>query len=282
MTIIRRFTSLSRLQRLAILAGISVIALGAGQLAHRARAQDNDEPPERYSVYVNWQADRGDFDYYLVGVDGNVEQLGWADGGIKRLTCSPDGNTFAFLTNDWQLYVAHDDGIVYQQALEPSVYYGLTVANDGTVIQFDQRYTADGSRPLVRPDFASHNIPFGFDIVNMTSSGASVWSNSDQRGVALVAPTGEILMISPFGYGVRISQSERFFTYTEIYPPGMKQGPGSFLVDVSNGQRVQIPSAVSGLLPFRHPANPVIEHRELQFFECNLSFRPQMLLADNP
>ncbi len=208
---------------------------------------------------------------------------------IKRLTCSPDGQTVAFFTNDWRLYVARDDGILYQRPLEPSAYYGLSVANNGTAVQFEHIYSADAVQVLVHPDFASYGIPFNFDTMDITSSGAAVWSNSDQQGVTLVSPSGEVLMFAPFGlYGVRVLPAEQFFIYVEVYPPGFNISyPASFLVDIKTGNRMRISAAISaflisGVLPFRSSAAPAALDQEHAFFECTLTFRPQILLADYP
>ncbi|MEO8392206.1 MAG: hypothetical protein ABI700_04360 [Chloroflexota bacterium] len=296
---------------------LTIIFTGIGLLLSRQWGWSEYASDELYVVYSALVD--SDKLYFIVNANGSSksETLKSTQGTITAVNCSPDGRTLAFLTDAMHLYVVTSTGLIYDKLIN-RIYANLTVANNGTVVYFQNtdafRVDANHAEQLVLPggDYPRGSTSY-YDYVGVSSQRFELWS-SPPDGVQVVSPTGQILSTIFHANVEQLWTSERIFTYF-FYPTtfsGDALNSGRYLFDTSTEHAFRLSEltpfslfspdgtleATAGVVDGQQvhdqivvvdPFKPIGSGRQLTHdldttfaLVCFLTFRPQMLLADNP
>ena len=176
-----------------------IIVTGIGLLVSRAWGWSEYASPELYVVY--FQLIQGKTQYFIVNSDGSSagQPLNWNDGGITSLDCSPDGRTFAFLTNSGHVYVMTASGLVHDSP-EDTRYTTVNVANDGTTALFDPA----GARLLINQRVVDLSTPDregnAYDRVDISAQGLVLWIQDFANIQVVSLADGSVVPYVPHGY----------------------------------------------------------------------------------
>src|SRR5258707_7597405 len=93
---------------------LTVVFTGIGLMVSKAWGWSEYASPELYLVSASLPDN-----YFITNTDGSdkPEKLVWNRGTITTIGCSPNGNTFAFLTDRVHLYVLTSNGISYDKVI---------------------------------------------------------------------------------------------------------------------------------------------------------------------
>src|SRR5664279_2822140 len=198
-----RFLGLFALRLLAALAVVCVL------IAHQWGWSEYASP-ELYVVY--YQFTNGQIQYYIANADGSSPgvKLSWQGGGISKLDCSPDGRTFAFLTDTRHLYQMTSAGIVYDSA-EDQMYTTVNVADDGTTALFDPAagkllVNARGI-DLSEPNQSNHDL----DRIDISAQGLLLWTRDFNDIQVVSLATGQVVPYVSHGYSGQWFASGQIF-----------------------------------------------------------------------
>lgn len=212
-----------------------------GVLVSRAWGWNEYTSPELFVVY--YQIVNARNQYALVSVDRADDdvKLRWNDSPIAKVDCSPDGRTFAFMTDDAHLYVMTRDGLLYERA-EDRLYTTVNVANDGTTALFDP---ATGWLVIDTNgiDLSARNSEiYPLDRVDISSQGLVLWNRHFEEIEVFAPPAGEVVSYIPRGHsGVWLAAGQMFTFYDLITDrDGLAIGGGQYVMDVAAQKLVRI------------------------------------------
>jgi Tol biopolymer transport system component len=231
-----------------IFARIAFLLIAAFFLVGAALARGFAQPE------VNWQVvfTATDAGYgnasYVVNTDGSdTRQITYAGAALHNVTCSPNGQYFAFIAEDI-LHVLGMDGIEVLQA--PVSPYTLYTETD--VAGLSVSVTNNGQVLLFRPGVQAEGVAFAYgetQMLQMTSSG-------QYFSEASVAPDGESLALVEYKDGVysivlmpypglddRRQIPSAFmpaWTWDGVLLFGSRNGRVLYLMDVERDQRFSV------------------------------------------
>jgi hypothetical protein len=287
---------------LALVCCILLTAIGAA--FSRAWGWSEYTSDELYVVYQ--QQGEGLPQFFMVDADADSPpvSLHWQEGNLTVLACSPDGQTLALLGASGQLAVLNRAGVLYQRALG-SGYDGVYAANNGRVAVFKETYglalivDGQGSHAPIPPEHIA------FNPIEITSSGAALWSHTGTGGIYLMSPNGDNLMRLPQGTSAPVwLASEQLFlfrdtNYVNVWDAGIVDAASRMVVGLRDSNillyGILSPDATEEVMPLDDPEKPqdqlyVIDPftrrsmRQLTYDEgirhtplCFLTFKPPML-----
>ncbi len=285
-----------------------IVCAGIGLLISRQWGWPEYASPELYLASQFWMGGVH-VRYFISAADGSgeTEELVSKAGAIYALNCSPDGRTLAFLTETAHLYVLNRTGILYDTPIE-STYVDLrviprylSVANNGLVAFYQKKaggilVDAHQSKPLIPP-----RANWTYDGISVSSQNYELWNLGG--GIDVVSPTGERIMTLDY-YGGTWTSSEQYVNATYTSPNQAAQ----YLIDIANQRAVRLNDVTITVQPISpdlskiaiprysdEEGNDVTDVYDLisrnrvvrvthsgESPLCFITFRPQMLLADNP
>jgi Tol biopolymer transport system component len=292
-------------------AGLAVI----GALISRQWGWPEYASDELYVVYG--QVNDTDTQYFIIDINGDKNiRLHSNNGAVTAVACSPDGRRFAFLTDTAHLYSLNYDGLEYEVNIPPH-YQSISIANSGMILtsgrqQPDLLVEANQMRTLLLPQ---RNI--WWPIIEISSDGSAIYPNDDQLENRLHIASLDTLKTTfviqdTHNTNAQWLASEQLLVYTHIVSMRSYQ---RMLLDV--GQQKQVRLAWTDIFDYILSPDGMLlafsgEQADRQiyltspfskyFFEfnhdgyypslthnhnvdsipiCFLTFRPQMLIAEN-
>ncbi len=280
---------------------------GIGLLISKAWGWPEYASPELYVVYTVLSVQPPN-PFMLTNMAGSYEQsqLTWNKGIIIAAACSPDGRTFAFLTDTAHLYVINQSGIEYDQSLDQNSYV-LAVADNGTSAVYGPSAGITVFPLTGKSYFVPQPDSLNYTEVKISSSGFSLWPDDSAGGIKLVSPENKTVFELPQSEGALFPKwltSEQIFAYAYWDVDTQSQA----ITDLSSQKTVRFHNHTISFGIFSPDAtqevfDTVDTHYKPQLFSvnaldgenqqqlthdageyqipiCFLTFRPQMLIAD--
>ncbi|MBI1255998.1 MAG: hypothetical protein GC204_00875 [Chloroflexi bacterium] len=287
---------------------------GIGLAVSKAWGWSEYASDELYVVYSSGIRDPRDYSIVRVNPDDLEarEQLIWHDAKIMSLACSPDGRTLGFLTDGAQVVVMTSAGIRSEQR-EDETYSSLSITDNGTVVLFNAE-TGDLRIDATNINLSDLQHSSTGDKVKLSSQGLTLWTGFSEGVYIFSLDTREVVMSLP------LARMGSWLAFGDIFAfeyPKSKQLsslgllPGLYLADVTSQKIVRLNDSlvVPPISPDGMGANAGLMLDGLQQKEqalisnplnqqingdilawgvdmsnsplCFLTFRPEMLLADN-
>jgi hypothetical protein len=195
--------------------------------------------PELYVVY--YQFAPGGVQYFITSTDGERAKLTWEGRPPTRLDCSPDGRTFAFLSESAHLYVVTRDGLLYDRP-QPEMYTTVNVANDGTTALFD----AVSGKLILNTREIDLNTPDKpvnrLDRYDISAQGLVLRNRNFQDIQVSSLATGDQIASISRGYSGEWFASGQMFAFSSLETSidGIAIGGGTYVMDTSRQAMFQI------------------------------------------
>nr|AUN37643.1 hypothetical protein [uncultured bacterium] len=218
-----------------------IIVTGISLFVSRAWGWSEYSSPELYVVY--YQLLQGKTQYFVVNSDGSSpsEPLSWNEGGITSPDCSPDGRSFAFLSNSGHVYVMTSAGLAHDSP-EDQRYTTVNVANDGTLALFDPEDSHllinDRLIDLSTPDRAGNT----FDRIDISAQGLVLWTRDFANIQVVSLATGSIAPYVTHGYSGQWNTSGQMIVFSDQVTDaeGSWQFRGQYLMDMATRRIARI------------------------------------------
>lgn len=172
-----------------------------------------------YVIY--YQMKPAPYPFFIVNTDGRSEpsELREENAALTSLDCSSDGRTLAYVTDTAHLYVANQDGILYDRELDQS-YTTLSVANNGMVALFRRGgFQQDNSVLLVDSTRAlSFLAPDNhlYVSVEVSSLGSMLWHRVNYFGLEVTSLNDETFSTFPLVVFPKWLASEQLMTFGDV------------------------------------------------------------------
>ncbi len=298
------------LRLLALFALVLLIALfGFGWVIARPWGWNEYASPALYVVY--YQVGGQHNPYFIVNADGDVssQSLASAEGSFVQVDCSPDGRSFAALTDTGHVYVARSDGSSDERSINP-IFTTVSVADDGTVALFDpsdDRLLIGGKTITLT---SSGHQPNEFDRIDISAQGQLLWMRDFNDIQVVSLANGSVAPYVPHGYQGQWFDNGRMITYDDNMTDAIGDGiyGGEYLMDIGtqmvvkigdwdltrpispDGTKIAAPLPITGVTQraqvvvydlFTNANRHILTHDSAHASQpvCFLTFQPQSLIS---
>nr|AUN37653.1 hypothetical protein [uncultured bacterium] len=281
---------------------MTLVFTGIGLATSKAWGWSEYASDELYLVYMPEKIGDSPYSYFIANADGSGEhwKLAAATGTLTKVNCSPDGRTVTFVTDAPHLYIVNRSGIVFDRVLgqastEIISSNGFDASLGDLIINSYNhilKYPEDGyeyAPPRTSPSgmLLWNRLPMG--ILMTTSTGEFVTSLSQSTNAAWLASKDVFTFTAPVGYRSGWHQYlEDIRTRNVIMlppqsPSGVFSPDGTVRAKTTPNKSGMIANISLTSVFSNDPIKQLTFSLDAYYIPvCFLTFRPQILLADNP